>query len=248
MKKKLAIIGVVVLVLITGVFLFRSRFQRLSSDTDIVRVTATKEGDVIEYFSPIDAKINGTVSVEEVRKILLSTKNISSNDLSAADPEVPIMLLDKRDGSLIIFAELESLSGTGGSRIEIISNKGDFVYDFFGSKFVLLDSFKIQGRKISFNELTDARVCCSMSEDVWINLDKPYKIIKPGFPDSLATYVNRHKLTSDAKELSDSVDNYRLEGSDILLVDRKPYTSIDDSLPKETWQYNLKTRTYKLIK
>ena len=163
------------------------------------------------------------------------------------NPKILLALENTETGEGIYFVENPDRSGTLGSQITVIDSIGTEIYNFYTSPHVFSDSIKIIKDKILFTVISFGDTCCDTSREVIIELIKPYQVVTPNFPDSLDKYVSRHNLLLNGDELSDAIMNYEYVDDHTLRIERKPYTAIEDSLPKEIWEYDINSRTYKLI-
>ena len=155
MKK--IIIPIFALVLIGGFFVVREKYFSSDSETKL-SVLSVGGKDTLEFKSGT-TRIT-SISEKNIKTLLIANAGVEDYEIADFPPEIFPAYLKNNDG-LILFVEVPLLSGTGGSRIKVMSTNlqgtsGRFIYDFFGSRATLIESIKVMQNKLAFIELNEA--------------------------------------------------------------------------------------------
>ena len=115
------------------------------------------------------------------------------------------------------------------------------------------DTLSTKNGKVYVQQLTEQGSCCmDGAESVLDFIDKARSIniaggIHIGDPESLDDYVKRHALRTDPQELSTSVGDYVWISDTRIEFTKQVWSPVDDSFPKETWEYDVGMKKYRLI-
>ena len=250
-KKNIIVIFVLFIVLLGIISLRKINNNELTSK--IEDKTIIIENNLGQRFKTLD-----------LNKVFEFVKNRHNNinfEDQLFDLEILAHIVEPRTKNVIIFVQIPEFSGATGNaggdiiKYNIISNKFDFIDVFLGNWLIIKKTLTIKDETlIVFSQLIESGSCCLSGKESIIdlhNLSRSINItggVNINIPESIETYLKRYNLEIDPLELSESIEDYKWVVSKTVKFKRIVNTQINSDFPTETWQYNIGTKEYKLIK